>query len=68
MGLWLNDDELFELTAYRQREKQRRELARQGIKFRVRRDGMPLVERAQFGGEAPRRKKEPDWSVLERAS
>lgn len=61
MSLWLNDDELVELTGYRQRERQRRALAELRVQFRTRpSDGFPLVSRAQFDG-APVKKSEPNF-------
>jgi hypothetical protein len=47
--LFLDEDELYELTGYRQREKQKKALAAMGIKFRSRpADGYPLVVRQPF--------------------
>jgi len=60
--MWLNNDELKELTGYSQRDKQRRALAELGVKFRTRpADGFPLVDRSQFEHTAPgtRPKREP---------
>lgn len=72
MSLWLNDDELIELTGYRQREKQKRALAELRVQFRIRpADGFPLVARAQFGAErltGTSRRREPDWSSLPRGN
>lgn len=63
MSLWLNDDELIELTGYRQREKQRRALAELRVQFRTRpADGFPLVARAQFQAQSVR-KSEPHFGV-----
>jgi len=63
MSLWLNDDELYETTGYRQRERQRRALAQMLIPFKVRpMDGFPLVERWRFeGNPTQRRNKEPNY-------
>jgi hypothetical protein len=63
MSLWLNEDELIELTGYRQREKQRKALASLGVQFRSRpSDGFPLVDRAQFSGSPKARKStEPNF-------
>ena len=66
MSLHLNDDELIELTGFRQRAKQRAALVQLGYKFRTRpADGFPLVLRDQFKTE-PRSGsvKSPDWSAL----
>ena len=63
MSLWLNEDELVELTGYRQREKQRRALASLGVQFRSRpADGFPLVTRAQFESR-DRRRAEPNFAA-----
>jgi hypothetical protein len=35
MSLWLTEDELIELTGYRQREKQRKALAELRVPFRA---------------------------------
>ena len=69
--LWLNDDELIELTGYRRRDKQRVALAQMGVKFRSRpSDGFPLVERWQFEGDGKlmrkERRTEPNWGALEK--
>lgn len=61
MSLWLTDDELVELTGYRQRERQKQALAEMRIAFRVRpADGFPLVARAQFTPQQGR-KTEPNF-------
>lgn len=63
MSLWLNDDELVELTGYKQREKQRRALAELRIAFKIRpADGFPLVARSQFVATSAR-KAEPNFEV-----
>jgi len=66
MSLWLQENELIELTGWRQRKKQRLALAELSIKFRTRpADGFPLVERAQFENlSAEKRRREPDWSAI----
>lgn len=66
MSLWLDDDELFALTSYRQRAKQIEVLAslQPPVRFRVRDiDSFPLVDRAQFQtiDAAPKRRKEPNY-------
>jgi hypothetical protein len=49
MSLHLNEDELYEVTGYRQREKQKAALAELDIKFRSRpADGYPLVIREHY--------------------
>ena len=55
MGIeFLTQKELCELTEYRRKAEQRRELLRLGIKFKVSRSGKPLVLKetvvAQFSG------------------
>lgn len=71
MSLWLNDDELFELTGKRQRAKQIEILAsyKPPIRFRVRPDdSFPLVDRAQFDEAITAKKqKRPDFDALRRA-
>lgn len=65
MSLWLSDDEVADLTGKRQRRKQCDELARLGVKFRVRGDGFPLVERWQFEGQpVAKRRREPNWDAV----
>lgn len=65
MSLWLNDDEITELTGYKLREPRCKALAELGVSFKRRpADGFPLVERAQFdGSQKPQRKKEPNWAA-----
>lgn len=63
MSLWLNDDELYELTGYRQRERQHRALAELRIAFKVRpKDGFPLVARSLFQSQTVRRS-EPNFGA-----
>lgn len=72
MELFLSDDELQELTGYRQRAAQVRALRFMGIEHRVRPDGRPAVLRAhvQHAFSGPRSAnvvqdtQEPDWSAL----
>lgn len=70
MDLWLTPAELVLLTGYKQRRKQALELARQGLKFTVRQDGFPLVDRSQFqSGERltkKQRRAEPRFSAIGR--
>jgi hypothetical protein len=68
MSLHLNDDELYEVTGYRQRAKQIEVLAKLSpkVEFRVRPgDSFPLVPRWQFEGPAKlsafRAKSEPNY-------
>ena len=64
MSLWLNDDELVELTGYRQRDRQKRALAELGVQFRSRpADGFPLVIRSQFESKG-RQGREPDFAAV----
>jgi hypothetical protein len=64
MSLWLNEDELVELTGYRQRSRQRQALAELGVKFRTRpADGFPLVLRDQFLPAMDGKKGGPDWAA-----
>lgn len=72
MSLWLTPAELVELTGFKQRGKQRLELARQGLKFTVRSDGFPLVDRSLFQASGERltknqRRREPNFTVIGRA-
>lgn len=66
MSLWLDEKEIVQLTGYRRRQKQYHELARQGVEFRARADGFPLVKRAQFENfTAPKKlRREPDFSAI----
>lgn len=65
MSLWLNDDELAELTGYKRRELQKGALGQLKIKFRSRpSDGFPLVERAQFEGRVEA-KTRPNFAAVE---
>lgn len=60
MSLWLDDDELTELTGYKLREPRYKALAELRVPFKRRpADGFPLVERALFDGsiKAERRAK-----------
>lgn len=73
MSLWLNDDELFELTGKRQRAKQIQVLSsmKPEIHFRVRPDdSFPLVDRAQFEQVMTKigKQRRPDFNALKRAS
>jgi hypothetical protein len=66
MSLWLTEDELIELTGYRQREKQRRALAELRVQFRSRpADGFPLVARALFTvtDSKPVKRAEPNFGA-----
>ena len=65
MSLWLNDDELTELTGYVQLQARYRALAELRVQFKRRpADGFPLVERAQFeGADKPKRRREPNWEA-----
>ena len=64
MSLWLNDDELVELTGYRQRDRQKKALAELGVQFRTRpADGFPLVVRSQFEGPKGRQR-EPNFAAV----
>ena len=66
MSLWLNDDELVELTGYRQKDRQKKALAQLGVQFRSRpADGFPLVARAQFEvASKGRPTREPDFAAI----
>lgn len=66
MSLWLSDDELTELTGYKQADRRLRALTDMGVKFRRRpADGFFLVERHQFEG-GRQRKHEPNFAVIGR--
>ena len=65
MSLHLSALELIERTGYKQRNKQRDELARQGVPFTVRHDGFPLVLRSYLE-PTPGRKREPNFAALKR--
>jgi hypothetical protein len=66
MSLWLTDDELYDLTGYRQREKQRKALAELRVAFRSRpADGFPLVMRSLFTttDSKPVKRAEPNFGA-----
>lgn len=66
MSLWLSQSELIELTGKRQHPKQIEVMTQMTppVKFRVRPDGFPLVDRAQFQGAMPQRRKEPNFAAM----
>lgn len=69
MSLWLDDNELISLTGKRQRTKQIEVLSqlKPPVKFRVRPgDSFPLVDRSQFEGNAPQRRREPNFAAVGR--
>jgi hypothetical protein len=66
MSLWLTEDELIELTGYRQVTKQRQALAELRVQFRSRpADGFPLVARALFTSTdtKPTKRLEPNFGA-----
>lgn len=66
MSLWLSDDELTELTGYKQSDKRLHALVDMGVKFSRRpADGFFLVERHQFEG-GRQRKHEPNYAAIRR--
>lgn len=66
MSLWLSPEELVERTGFRTSKRQCLELARQGVRFTIRHDGFPLVERYQFETlTRGKGKREPDWSTIQ---
>lgn len=66
MSLWLTDDELTELTGYKQRDKRLSALKDMGVKFRIRpADGFILIERHLFEG-GKQRKHEPNYAAIGR--
>jgi len=66
MSLWLNDDELEALTGKKQRAKQIAVLAqmRPPVKFRVRPDSFPLVDRAQFEQNNTKPRRGPNFEAV----
>jgi hypothetical protein len=71
MSLWLTQEELVELTGYKNRKKQRSALEQMGLIFRSRPlDGFPLVDRWQFEGDTmrptTRRRPEPNLQWIKR--
>jgi len=54
MSFWLTDDEITELTGFKQNPRRVRALAelRPKVLFRVRSDGLPPVDREQFQGQS----------------
>lgn len=69
MSLFLNEDELYELTGFRQRKQQKLALAELSVPFRSRpADGYPLVARIHFEQtETPRKKTRPDFEAALKA-
>ncbi len=65
MSLWLTDDEVTELTGKKQNPKRIEALARltPRVVFRVRADGFPLVDRAQFQTHAKAPKSRINWEA-----
>ena len=64
MSLWLTDDELTELTGYKQSDKRLRALVDMNVKFRRRpADGFILVERHLFEGRTVKRR-EPNLAAI----
>jgi hypothetical protein len=66
MSLHLTDDEIYEVTGYRQREKQKKALAELRIPFRSRpADGFPLVVREHYVSRdsKPVKRAEPNWGA-----
>lgn len=66
MSLWLSEEELIERTGFKQKAKQCLELARQRVRFTVRADGFPLVDRSQFDLTPKGARREPDYSHITR--
>lgn len=70
MSLWLTPAEVVERTGFKQKKRQVLELARQGLKFTVRSDGFPLVDRSQFESDERltrnRKRREPDFTAIGR--
>jgi hypothetical protein len=71
VSLWLTPEELQTLTGRKRPKDQVQALADMvGVRFRVRADGFPLVERWQFEGpltKAPKRR-EPDFDAVRRTA
>ena len=65
--LHLTEDEIYERTGWKHREKQYAELARQGISFTRRHDGFPLILRSEFDKPVVAKKKEPNFKALMKA-
>jgi hypothetical protein len=69
MSLHLTDEELYEVTGYRQREKQKQALAELRVPFRSRpADGFPLVVREHYVGREttagkPVKRAEPNFGA-----
>lgn len=69
MSLFLDDDELHELTGYRHRAKQKMALAKLGVQFRIRpADGYPLVHRDATKPSARDSRARPDFGALDKVS
>ncbi len=67
MSLFLDDDQLHELTGYRYRDAQAKELNRQGIEHKIRADGKPLVLHSHieniFGGNKMSKFKDREFKL-----
>jgi hypothetical protein len=64
MSLHLNEDELYEMTGYRQRKRQYAALAELRVPFKPRpADGFPLVERWRFQAPTAVKKSEPNFGA-----
>lgn len=64
MGMFLNLDELAELTGRKLKSKQIEALRRMGVPFRVNAVGRPVVASAAIeGGRPPPMNKEPVWEM-----
>lgn len=70
--MFLNDDELHELTGYELHGWQRRWLKAHGYAFEVAANGRPVVLRAlverKLGLQSAKKPKEPDFGALSRAA
>ncbi len=67
MSLWLTREELCELTGYKTKSKWRVTLAAMNLRFRVRPDGFPLVDRSQFtesASTAKHRGRGINWAAI----
>lgn len=59
--MFLDDEELFQLTGRRQKARQIEQLRRMGIPFWINAGGRPVVTRAALEGKKDAAKPEPKW-------
>jgi len=65
---FLNDDELTELTGYKQKAKRQMALAKMNVSFKVNPRGRILVKRDVIAETKRKKTTEPDWSAMKGAA